>query len=125
MSKKKYEDMSFDELQEAYIKEYCAEKKATERIEKLQVAIDETGEKYKKLQAEMRELLGDVKSSRGMIPECSVILDEIGKMIVRVGAPQTEDPETEDPDTEDPEEDPEPEKKSVKRTRRNRADNDS
>lgn len=106
MSKKKYEDMSFEELQEAYIKEYCAQKKATERIEELQVEIDEAGARYKKLQAEMNDLQGSVRSKRGMISECSVILDEIGKAFVRVGAPETE-------------------KKPVKRTRMNSNDNDS
>jgi hypothetical protein len=96
--KNKYEEMTFDELQEAYIREYITTKRFNGKVKSLKDAVASAATKYKELQAELMSFNEDSRIG-GRVPEESFILEEIGRRIV-LADPDTEDPDTEDPDTE-------------------------
>jgi uncharacterized protein (DUF342 family) len=91
---KKYEDMSFDELQEVYRDAVGATKKFNEKIRELNESIKAAGREYKKLQAELDEL------EKNPVPEGVYREERVLSLIGERILDRQEDPATEDPATE-------------------------
>ena len=119
---KKYDDMSFAELQEAYRAAVDVRKKFNIKVRELTESIEVAGKKYKKLQAELAELENapvpdDVYREEGILALIG------GRILDQPEAdPDTEDPDTEDPDTEDPDTEAGPERKPRRKRRVNKDD---
>lgn len=95
---RKHEDMSLDELQKAYCKAVAATDCFNKELAHLKGAVDSAAAEYKKLQAELKQLVDEEKENRGLIPEESVILEEIGRRIVLADQPDTDQPDADQPE---------------------------